>query len=86
MDLEGTLAIYYIIWWLVFLSILPLGVVSHAEAGVPTPGGGDPGSPVDPKLKRKAVTTTWVAAVLLVPVWIAFHFHWISLTMLRAGG
>src|SRR5438445_264268 len=45
MDLETSLAIYLIIWWVVLFSILPLGVVSHAEAGVKTPGGGDPASP-----------------------------------------
>ena len=83
MGLGTSLAIYAIVWWVVLLSILPLGVISHAEAGVPTPGGGDPASPVDPKLKRKVVTTTWVSALIFAPFWIAVHFHWISMEMLR---
>jgi predicted secreted protein len=86
MSLGTSLAIYLIVWWVVLLSILPLGVTSHFEAGIPTPGGGDPGSPVDPKLKRKLITTTWVSVVVFAPIWIAAHFHWISLAMLRTGG
>ena len=83
MNLWDSVAIYLIVWWVVLFSILPRGVVSHAEAGVPTPGGGDPASPVDPKLKRKFVTTTWVSALVFAPIWVAVQFHWISLDMLR---
>ena len=38
MDLETSFAIYLIIWWIVLFSILPVGVVSHAEAGIKAPG------------------------------------------------
>ena len=86
MGLGTSLAIYAIVWWVVLLSILPLGVISHAEAGVPTPGGGDPASPVDPKLKRKVVTTTWVSALIFAPFWTAVHFHWLTMDMIRGLG
>ncbi len=76
-------AYYLIVWWLVFFCILPVGVTSHAEAGVTPPAGGDPGSPVDPKLRKKFVTTTWVAAVAFAPIWAAVQFHLVSLDMLR---
>ena len=85
MNLETSLAVYAIFWWVVLFSVLPMGVVSHAEAGLRTPGGGDPAAPVDPKLKRKFLTTTWVSALLFAPFWLAAHFHWISLGMLRGG-
>ncbi|HLY79716.1 MAG TPA: DUF1467 family protein, partial [Caulobacteraceae bacterium] len=64
MNLETSLAIYLIVWWVVLFSVLPVGVISHAEAGIKTPGGGDPGAPVNPRLKRKFITTTWVSALL----------------------
>ena len=86
MSLETSLAVYLIVWWVVLFSVLPMGVVSHAEAGIEPPGGGDRASPVDPKLKRKFLTTTWVAALLFAPIWIAAHFHWISLGALRGPG
>jgi predicted secreted protein len=86
MNLETSLAVYLIFWWVVLFSVLPMGVTSHAEAGIATPGGGDPAAPVDPKLKRKFITTTWVSALIFTPFWIAVHFHWISLGMLRNLG
>ena len=56
--------IYYVIWWTVLFAVLPLGVMSYAEAGVKVTDGGDPGAPVDPKMKKKLLTTTWISAVV----------------------
>ena len=86
MSLDMSLALYLIVWWVVLFSVLPMGVVSHAEAGLKTPGGGDPAAPVNPNLKRKFITTTWVSALIFAPFWIAVHFHWISMEMLRGIG
>lgn len=68
-------AIYLTIWWTVLFMVLPLGTVSHAEAGIDKGDGGDPGAPVDPKLKRKFFTTTWVSAVVFAVLWLVMHFH-----------
>ncbi|MES2343373.1 MAG: DUF1467 family protein, partial [Pseudomonadota bacterium] len=35
-------AIYLTIWWTVLFAVLPLGVTSHAEAGIDRGDGGDP--------------------------------------------
>jgi predicted secreted protein len=86
MNLETSLATYLIVWWVVLFSVLPVGVVSHAEAGIKTPGGGDPAAPVNPQLKRKFITTTWISALLFAPFWIAVHFHWLSLGIFRNFG
>ena len=67
-------AIYLTLWWTVLFAVLPLGAHSHHEAGVDTPGGGDPGSPVTLNLKRKAITTTWVSAIVWVVVVAAAEF------------
>ena len=77
-------AIYLTIWWTVLFAILPLGVTSHAEAGV-DPQGGDPGSPVDPKLKRKFITTSWVSAIVFGLLWLTLHFHLVSLPNIPSG-
>jgi predicted secreted protein len=86
MDLETSLAIYLIVWWVVLFSVLPVGAVSHAEAGIETPGGGDPASPINPQLKRKFIRTTWISALIFAPFWIAVHFHWLTFGMLRSLG
>jgi predicted secreted protein len=71
--------IYLTIWWTALFAILPLGTVTHAEAGIDKGDGGDPGAPVDPKLKRKFITTTWVSAILFAILWLVLHFHLVSL-------
>ena len=79
------IAVYLTIWWMVFLGILPIGVTSHADAGIDKGDGGDPGAPVDPKLKKKAITTSWVSAIIFVIVWSLFAFHIIVFPALRGG-
>lgn len=57
-------AIYFVVWWVTLFAVLPLGARSHAEAGMDLKDGGDPGAPVVPNLRRKFITTTWVAAIV----------------------
>lgn len=78
-------AIYLTIWWTVLFAVLPIGVTSHAEAGLDKGDGGDPGAPVDPKLKKKFITTTWISAVVFVVLWLALHFQVIPLPRLPSG-
>lgn len=82
MDDPGiAIAVYLTLWWVVLFAILPLGVQSRAEAGLPNDGS-DPGAPVDPKLRRKFITTTWVSAVIFAVLWLVLHFHLIDLSRL----
>jgi predicted secreted protein len=73
-------AVYLTIWWTALFAILPLGAQSYAEAGIDLGDGGDPGAPVNPNLKRKFITTTWVSAigflVVYALVWLAGRFGW----------
>ena len=79
MNFESGVAIYLTLWWTVLFAVLPLGARSHAEEGVPVPGGGDPASPVNPNLKRKFFTTTWVAGILFAILWAVLRFHLVTL-------
>lgn len=73
------IAIFLTIWWTVLFAVLPLGVVSHAEAGIDKGDGGDPGAPVDPKLKKKFFTTTWISMILFAILWAVMAFHLVTL-------
>jgi predicted secreted protein len=73
------IGIYLVIWWTVLFAILPLGTTTYAEAGIEVTDGGDPGAPVDPKLGRKAFTTTWVSLIVFALGWLVLHFHLIHL-------
>ena len=79
------IAIYFTIWWTVLFSVLPIGVTSHAEAGIDKGDGGDPGAPVDPKLKKKFITTTIVSTILWVILFLVIHFKLITLPPVPAS-
>jgi len=82
MDLAWGISIYFVVWWTVLFAILPLGVRSHAQEGKEVPGGGDPASPVDPKMWRKAFTTTWVSAIVWGVIWLILKFGLITIPQL----
>jgi predicted secreted protein len=79
MGVTTSISVYLVIWWTVLFAILPIGVTSHYEAGIDPGDGGDPGAPVDPKLKKKFITTTWVAAIVFAVVWTLWTFHLVPL-------
>ena len=76
------IAIYIVLWWVVLFTILPLGAQSHHEAGIDLKDGGDPGAPVNPNLKKKFITTTWVSFIVWALLMAALHFHWIPMPSL----
>ena len=75
----SAVCIYLTIWWTVLFAVLPWGIQSHAEAGIDLGDGGDPGAPVNPNLKRKAFTTTWISAIVFAALWLVLHFHLVTL-------
>jgi predicted secreted protein len=65
------LAIYFIVWWLVFFTVLPFGVRSqeeHADVILGT----DPGAPTVHGLKTKLLCTTAVSAIVFAVLYWAF--------------
>jgi predicted secreted protein len=72
-----SIAVYLTIWWTVLFAVLPLGSQSHAEAGIDLGDGGDPGAPVNPNLKRKFFTTTWVSALVFAVLWVVIKLGFI---------
>ena len=80
-----SIAVFLTIWWTVLFTVLPLGNRTHHEEGIPVPGGGDPGSPVNPNLKKKFITTTWVSAVVFIALITIIHFGLIKLPPMPAN-
>ncbi len=71
--------VYLVVWWTVLFAVLPLGTTTYAEAGIDVKDGGDPGAPVDPKLKQKFITTTWVSAIVFAIGCVVYALHLIKL-------
>lgn len=70
MSMISALAVYFIIWWVVFFAVLPFGVRTQAEDGA-TLAGSAPSAPVRPRLWRKAAIATVIAAAVLAALWYA---------------
>lgn len=65
------IAIFFTMWWVVLLAVLPFGVrAPHEDNEVPPPGC-DPGAPKSPMLLKKALITTAVTTVLFVVFMVA---------------
>lgn len=64
MQIGSLIAVYFVVWWLTFVAILPIGSKSHHETGAEVVAGSDPGAPVKPQLGTKALITTALSVVL----------------------
>ena len=73
-----SLAIFFIIWWVVLFTVLPWGIRSQVESGDVVPGS-DPGAPAVPKLKSKLVWTTLVSLVMFAAFEVVYRYKLVSL-------
>jgi predicted secreted protein len=64
MQIGSLIAVYFVVWWLTFVAVLPIGSQSHHETGAEIVAGSDPGAPVKPRLVLKGLVTTVLAAAL----------------------
>jgi predicted secreted protein len=85
MGVFTSVAIYLTVWWTVLFCVLPFGAVSHAEAGIDKGDGGDPGAPVNPNLKQKFLTTTWISAIVFAVIYAVVYFRLIPLPQVPGG-
>src|SRR5207253_9736128 len=83
MSLATSIAIYFIIWWVVLFAVLPWGVRSQHEGGEIAPGS-DPGAPAIPRLKRKLDWTTIIAALVFGLWHVVYTYRLITLDDLAA--
>ena len=63
MQIGSFIAVFFVIWWLSFVAVLPIGNRSQAEAGEVV-AGTDPGAPVAPRLLHKVLMATALAIVM----------------------
>ena len=78
MAISTSVAIYFIIWWMVLFAVLPWGIRSQVESGEVVPGS-DPGAPALPQLLSKAIWTTIVSAVIFAVFQVIYRYHLVSL-------
>lgn len=71
------LAVYIVCWWVVLFAILPLGM-NQSDQERPTDGA-QWGAPVQPNLKRKFLSTTWVSALVWLLIMVLVYIGWMPL-------
>ena len=67
MTITAAIVLFSVIWFMVFLVVLPLRLTTQGEAGEVVPGTHS-SSPADPQLGRRAWITTGVAAILFAVI------------------
>jgi predicted secreted protein len=80
MPIGSIIAVFFVIWWLSFVAVLPIGTRSQSDAGEVT-AGTDPGAPVAPQLLRKALIATALSIIMtLLLFWglsnETLHHYW----------
>ncbi|MEL6335779.1 MAG: DUF1467 family protein [Pseudomonadota bacterium] len=78
MSITSAIVFFAVIWALVFYLVNPLWQTSQQESGTIVPGT-PPSAPVDPKLGKKALITTVVAAVVFAGLF--YVIEWEVVTM-----
>ncbi|PHR60315.1 MAG: hypothetical protein COA47_07920 [Robiginitomaculum sp.] len=73
MGIITSLALFFIIWWLVLFVTLPLGVRGQWEDDA-TEKGTEPGAPIKANIGRKFLLTTLIALVVFAGVRLALAF------------
>jgi len=63
MQYGSIIAVFFVVWWIAFVAVLPIGNRSQLEMGEVV-AGTDPGAPAKLNMGRKLLITTVVAIVM----------------------
>ena len=69
MGVTGSIIVYVMIWWIIFFSVLPVGIKSNKEAFRDSIEGADPGAPKNPKIGKKFLITTIITSILFIIIY-----------------
>ena len=64
MGITGSIIVYVMIWWIIFFSLLPIGIQSNKQVFKEKIGGIDPGAPKNPKIGKKFLFTTLITTII----------------------
>ena len=80
MGITGSIIVYVMIWWIIFFSVLPIGIQSNKEVFKEKIGGMDPGAPKNPKIGKKFLITTLITTIIF---FVTYYLVNIDLLNLR---
>lgn len=81
MSFVTALFVYFLIWWVMLFTVLPLGVERHAEEGK----GFDAGAPKVANLKKKIILNSILSAVILGIIQLLVVYGVIDMSRIYKG-
>ena len=79
MGVTGSIIVYVMIWWIIFFSVLPIGIRSNKEVFKDKIGGVDPGAPKNPKIGKKFLITTLITTIIFLVIYYLVKFDLLNL-------
>ena len=79
MGITGSIIVYVLIWWMIFFSVLPVGIKSKKEKFKERIDGIDPGAPNNPKLGKKFLITTIITSIIFIVIYYLVKFNLLNL-------
>ena len=79
MGITGSIIVYVLIWWMIFFSVLPIGIQSNKEKFKERIEGIDPGAPNNPKIGKKFLITTIITSIIFVAIYYLVEFNLLNL-------
>ena len=79
MGITGSIIVYVIIWWIIFFSVLPIGIRSNKDVFKDKIGGVDPGAPKNPKIGEKFLITTLITTIIFLVIYYLVKFNLLNL-------
>ena len=79
MGITGSIIVYVMIWWIIFFSVLPIGIQSNKEVFKEKIEGVDPGAPKNPKIAKKFLITTVITSVIFVVIYYLVEIDFLNL-------
>ena len=78
MSITGSIIVYVMIWWIIFFSVLPIGVQSNKEVFREKIEGMDPGAPKNPEI-AKFIITTLITTIIFAVIYYLVKFDFLNL-------
>ena len=79
MGITGSIIVYVLIWWMIFFSVLPIGIQSKKEKFIERIDGIDPGAPNNPKIGKKFLITTIITSIIFIVIYYLVELNLLNL-------
>ena len=79
MGVTGSIIVYVMIWWIIFFSVLHIGIQSNKEIYKEKIGGNDPGAPKNPRIVQKFLLTTLITSIIFAVIYYLVRIDLLNL-------